>query len=87
VEDIQEGIKHGVRKINVDTDNRLAITGAIRKVLAEQPGAFDPRDYLKPARVAMAAVCRARMISFGQAGNASKVVARSLDDMKRVYAV
>ncbi len=87
VEDIQEGIKHGVRKINVDTDNRLAITGAIRKVFVENPGAFDPRDYLKPARIAMAEVCKARMISFGQAGHASKVVVKSLDDMKKIYAV
>ena len=53
VEEIQRGIKHGVRKINVDTDNRLAITGAIRKVFAESPEKFDPRDYLKPARDAM----------------------------------
>jgi fructose-bisphosphate aldolase class II len=73
VEEIQRGIKHGVRKINVDTDNRLAITGAIRKVFAESPEKFDPRDYLKPARGAMKEVCKARMISFGQAGYASKV--------------
>jgi fructose-bisphosphate aldolase class II len=73
VEEIQRGIKHGVRKINVDTDNRLAITGAIRKVFAETPEKFDPRDYLKPAREAMKAVCRARMEQFGQAGNASKI--------------
>jgi len=73
VEEIQRGIKHGVRKINVDTDNRLAITGAIRKVLWETPEKFDPRDYLKPAREAMRAVCKARMIEFGQAGHASAV--------------
>ncbi len=72
VEEIQRGIRHGVRKINVDTDNRLAITGAIRKVLAETPEKFDPRDYLKPARAAMRQVCEARMQSFGQAGRASK---------------
>ena len=71
VEEIQRGIQHGVRKINVDTDNRLAITGAIRKVLAEDPEKFDPRDYLKPAREAMKQVCVDRMTSFGQAGNAS----------------
>ena len=53
VEEIQLGIRHGVRKINVDTDSRLAITGAIRKVFAEQPEEFDPRYYLKPARAAM----------------------------------
>jgi fructose-bisphosphate aldolase class II len=73
VEEIQRGIKSGVRKINVDTDCRLAITGAIRKVLFESPEKFDPRDFLKPARTAMKEVCVARMISFGQAGNASKI--------------
>jgi fructose-bisphosphate aldolase class II len=73
VEEIQRGIKHGVRKVNVDTDNRLAITGAIRQVFAETPEKFDPRDYLKPARAAMKEVCKARMIAFGQAGNASKI--------------
>jgi fructose-bisphosphate aldolase class II len=73
VEEIQRGIQHGVRKINVDTDNRLAITGAIRKVLMESPEKLDPRDYLKPARAAMKQVCVDRMTSFGQAGNASKL--------------
>ena len=73
VEEIQRGIKHGVRKVNVDTDNRLAITGAIRQVLSETPEKFDPRDYLKPARAAMKAVCIARMTSFGQAGNGEKL--------------
>ena len=73
VEEIQRGIKSGVRKINVDTDCRLAITGAVRKVLFESPEKFDPRDFLKPARTAMKEVCVARMISFGQAGNASKI--------------
>ena len=73
VEEIQRGIKHGVRKINVDTDNRLAITGAIRKVLSETPDKFDPRDYLKPARAAMKEVCIARMTSFGQAGHAASL--------------
>jgi fructose-bisphosphate aldolase class II len=73
VEEIQRGIKSGVRKINVDTDCRLAITGAIRKVLAEGPEKFDPRDYLKPARTAMKEVCVARMVSFGQAGHGDKI--------------
>ncbi|MEM7231689.1 MAG: class II fructose-bisphosphate aldolase [Planctomycetota bacterium] len=85
VEEIQRGIKSGVRKINVDTDNRLAITGAIRKVLAQNPEKFDPRDYLKPARAAMKDVCVARMTSFGQAGNASKIRAISLADMAKTY--
>jgi fructose-bisphosphate aldolase class II len=73
VEEIQRGIKSGVRKINVDTDCRMAITGAIRKVFSEDPSAFDPRAYLKPARAAMKAVCVARMTSFGQAGNGAKL--------------
>jgi fructose-bisphosphate aldolase, class II len=86
VEDIQEGIKHGVRKINVDTDNRLAMTGAVRKLLATKKGDFDPRDYLKPARAAMAEVVAARMVQFGQAGNAGKVEMKSLADMIKFYA-
>lgn len=73
VEEIQRGIKSGVRKINVDTDNRMAMTGAVRKALKENPGKFDPRDYLKPARAAMKELCKARMVAFGQAGNASKM--------------
>jgi fructose-bisphosphate aldolase class II len=76
VEEIQLGIKHGVRKINVDTDNRIAMTAAIRKVLAETPDKFDPRDYLKPARAAMKKVCIDRMKSFGQAGNAARLRAK-----------
>ena len=85
VEEIQRGIKHGVRKINVDTDNRLAITGAIRKVLAESPEKFDPRDYLTPARAAMKDVCVARMVSFGQAGNAPKIKPVSVEQFASYY--
>jgi fructose-bisphosphate aldolase class II len=73
VEEIQRGIKSGVRKINVDTDNRMAMTAAIRKVFVESPEKFDPRDYLKPARASMKQVCVDRMTAFGQAGNASKL--------------
>jgi fructose-bisphosphate aldolase class II len=86
VEEIQRGIKHGVRKINVDTDNRLAMTGAIRKVFSEKPDEFDPRSYLKPAREAMQKVCEARMIAFGQAGQAGKVPSASLEELARRYA-
>jgi fructose-bisphosphate aldolase class II len=85
VAEIQEGIRHGVRKINVDTDNRLAITGAIRKVFAQNPAEFDPRTYLKPARAAMQKVCEDRMVSFGQAGQASRIRQVSLDEMARRY--
>jgi len=83
--EIQRGIQHGVRKINVDTDNRLAMTGAIRRVLAENPGAFDPRDYLKPARAAMVAVVKERMEAFGQAGWGDKVPVVTLEEMARRY--
>ena len=76
LEEIQRGIKHGVRKINVDTDSRIAMTAAIRKVFCESPDKFDPRDYLKPARAAMKDVCRERMIAFGQAGQASRIRGR-----------
>ena len=86
VEQIQDGIKHGVRKINVDTDSRLAITGAIRKVMWETPGKFDPRDYLKPARDAAYQVYVDRMKAFGQAGHATDYKPMTLEDMKKVYA-
>ncbi len=73
VEEIQRGIKNGVRKINIDTDNRMAITGQIRKVLSENPGEFDPRKYLKPARDAMEKLCIARLEAFNTAGQAPKI--------------
>jgi fructose-bisphosphate aldolase class II len=73
VSEIQRGIKHGVRKINIDTDNRMAMTGQIRKVLSETPGEFDPRKYLKPAMTAMTKLCRQRLEEFGTAGHASKI--------------
>jgi fructose-bisphosphate aldolase class II len=85
VEEIQKGIQNGVRKINVDTDNRMAITGAIRKVFAEDPSAFDPRAYLKPARAAMKEVCVARMTAFGQAGWASKIKPKTVADYVSYY--
>jgi fructose-bisphosphate aldolase, class II len=86
VEEIQLGIKNGVRKINVDTDNRLAITGAIRKVLTEKPEEFDPRSYMKPAREAMKKVVALRMTQFGQAGHASDYKPVPLEEMAKVYA-
>ncbi|MGY4751713.1 class II fructose-bisphosphate aldolase [Pannonibacter sp. Q-1] len=73
VEEIQRGIKNGVRKINIDTDNRMAMTGQIRKILAENPGEFDPRKYLKPARDAMTKLCKERLEAFNTAGQASKI--------------
>src|SRR5690625_5563711 len=73
VKEIQEAIKYGVRKVNIDTDIRLAMTAAIRRFMHENPSAFDPRDYLKHAREAAKAICKARYEQFGSAGNASKI--------------
>jgi fructose-bisphosphate aldolase class II len=87
VEEIQRGIKHGVRKINIDTDNRMAMTGQIRKILSENPGEFDPRKYLKPAMEAMTALCRKRLEEFNTAGQASKIKRIvTLAEMAKRYA-
>ena len=86
VEEIQEAIKHGVRKINIDTDVRLAMTAAIRKYLAENPDKFDPRDYLKPAREAAKKICRQRYLEFGCEGQAAKITAQSLTVVAKRYA-
>ena len=85
VEEIQEAIKYGVRKINIDTDIRLAMTAAIRRFLGENPSKFDPREYLKPAREAAKLVCKARYIAFGCEGQASKIKAASLTDVAQQY--
>ena len=85
VEEIQRGIKNGVRKINVDTDNRLAITGAIRKVFATKKEEFDPRKYLGEAREAMKQVCVKRMVAFGQAGKAGKIKPVTCQEMVSFY--
>ena len=85
VEEIQEGIKHGVRKINIDTDCRMAITGQIRKVLTEKKAEFDPRSYLKPAMAAMQKLCEQRYEQFGAAGQASKIKVLPLSEMAKRY--
>ncbi|MBU3585643.1 class II fructose-bisphosphate aldolase [Polynucleobacter sp. AM-26B4] len=85
VEEIQQGIKHGVRKINIDTDIRLAMTAAIRKYLFENPGKFDPRDYLKPAREAAKEICKARYLAFGCEGQAGKIKSIPLEQMAERY--
>src|SRR5215468_1337277 len=85
VQEIQLGIKNGVRKINVDTDNRLAMTGAIRKVFAERPEEFDPRGYLKPAREAMKKVVALRMTQFGQAGHAKDYPPIPMSELAKKY--
>jgi len=86
VEEIITGIKHGVRKINIDTDIRLAMTGAIRRFFAEHPSKFDPREYLKPAREAARKICLARFEAFGCAGQGSKIKPISMDKMAERYA-
>ncbi|MDR5751543.1 MULTISPECIES: class II fructose-bisphosphate aldolase [unclassified Caballeronia] len=85
VEEIQEGIKHGVRKVNIDTDLRLAITGAIRRYFAENPSKFDPRDYLKPAREAAKKICLERYMQFGCEGQAGKIKPIPLDKIAEKY--
>jgi fructose-bisphosphate aldolase, class II len=86
VEEIQEAIKHGVRKINIDTDIRLAMTGAVRKFLAENPEKFDMREWMKPAREAAKQVCKQRYIEFGCEGQASKIKSESLQVVAAKYA-
>ncbi|EXJ12398.1 Fructose-bisphosphate aldolase [Nitrincola nitratireducens] len=85
VEEIVQGIKHGVRKVNIDTDLRLASTGAVRRFLAQHPSEFDPRKYLKETMTAMRDVCIARYEAFGTAGHASKITPISLENMADRY--
>jgi len=85
VEEIQEAIKYGVRKINIDTDIRLAMTGAVRKFLAENPDKFDAREWLKPAREAAKQICKARYIEFGCEGQAGKIKPIGLSVMAQKY--
>jgi fructose-bisphosphate aldolase class II len=86
VSEIVEGIKHGVRKVNIDTDLRMASTGAIRKFLAENKKEFDPRKYFTAATKAMKQICKDRYEAFGTAGNASKIKVLSLESMTSRYA-
>ena len=85
VSEIVEGIKHGVRKVNIDTDLRLASTGAVRRFLANNPAEFDPRKFMKETVSAMRDVCIARYEAFGTAGNASKIKPVSLEEMFKRY--
>jgi fructose-bisphosphate aldolase class II len=85
VEEIQRGIRHGVRKINIDTDSRMAMTAAIRKVLVQNPSEFDPRKFLKPALEAMQKICLARFEEFGAAGQADKIRPLPLAAMAKRY--
>lgn len=86
VEEIQKGIKSGVRKVNIDTDNRLAITAAFREAAAKDPSNFDPRHFLKPSIKYMQKVCADRYVQFGTAGNADKIKVKTLDDFAAKYA-
>ena len=86
VAEIQEAIKYGVRKVNIDTDIRLAMTAAVRRFLFQNPEKFDPREFLKPAREAAKAICVARYQQFGAAGNASKIKPITLNEMAAKYA-
>ena len=86
VEEIVEGIKYGVRKVNIDTDLRLASTGAIRRMMAEHPSEFDPRKFFAATVTAMRDICIARYEAFGTAGNASKIKPISLEGMYQRYA-
>ena len=86
IEEIERGIRHGVRKVNIDTDCRMALTGQFRKVAVENPGEFDPRKFMIPAMAEMEALVKDRFERFGTAGNASKIKVISLDDMAKRYA-
>ncbi len=85
VEEIVKGIKSGVRKVNIDTDLRMASTGSVRRHLAENPSNFDPRKFLKEATAAMKGICLARFEAFGSAGNADKIKVDSLETMINYY--
>ncbi|ASC74336.1 Fructose-bisphosphate aldolase class 2 [Halomicronema hongdechloris C2206] len=86
IEEIQKGIKSGVRKVNIDTDNRLAITAAIREAAAKDPANFDPRHFMKPAMKYMKQVCAERYEAFWTAGNASKIKQETVDHYATKYA-
>ena len=86
VEEIVEGIKHGVRKINIDTDCRMAVTGQYRKLAAEKPAEFDPRKFNIPAMAKMREVCESRFAAFGASGYAGKIDPQPLAQMAERYA-
>ena len=86
VEEIVRGIKMGVRKVNIDTDCRMAMTGQFRRIAQQSPKEFDPRKFLKPAMDAMRDLCKLRLEAFGTAGHASKIKVIAQDDMAKRYA-
>jgi fructose-bisphosphate aldolase class II len=85
VEEIQQGIRHGVRKVNIDTDIRIAMTAAARRSLTTHPSDFDPRKFLKAATVAAREICKARFEAFGCAGQASRIRPLPLEQMAERY--
>jgi len=86
VEEIQEGIRHGVRKVNIDTDIRLAMTGAMRRSMAEHRSEFDPRKFLKDSVAAARGICKERFEAFGCAGRSSRIKPVALETMAQRYA-
>ncbi|TJW30883.1 MAG: fructose-1,6-bisphosphate aldolase, partial [Mesorhizobium sp.] len=86
VEEIERGIRYGVRKVNIDTDCRMAMAGQFRRVAIQDPREFDPRKFLKPAMDALRDLCRDRFERFGTAGNASKIRVIAMDEMAKRYA-
>lgn len=86
IEEIERGIKSGVRKVNIDTDNRMALTGTFRKIAQENPAEFDPRKFMIPAMAEMQKLCQDRFERFGTAGNAGRIKVIPQDDMARRYA-
>ncbi len=86
LEEIQEGIKHGVRKVNIDTDIRLAMTGAMRRAMVKHPTEFDPRKFFKDALIAAKDICQQRFEAFGSAGKASAIKAIPLEKLAQKYA-
>ncbi len=87
VEAILQGIRNGVRKINIDTDIRLAMTGAMRRAMTEDPAEFDPRKFFKEALLAARTLCRERFEQFGCAGRAARIRPEPLEALARRYAV
>ena len=85
VEEIERGIRSGVRKVNIDTDCRMAMTGQFRKIATENPNEFDPRKFLIPAMKEMEDLCKDRFERFGTSGNASKIIVKSMDEMAKQY--
>jgi fructose-bisphosphate aldolase class II len=85
VEEIQEGIRHGVRKVNIDTDIRIAMSAAVRRALAREPSEFDPRRFLKAATAAAKDICKARFEAFGCAGQARAIRPVPLEKMAEKY--